>query len=109
MSLRRVQQHVSSSLRRMPVPTVRTDENLHLPSACLNGLGTYPTLPLCVSSSSTTSIGASLIPLVRVVPAPPESAVVPLFAVNTRKEFRQWKQRRKRDGGRNRGYRLKYG
>ncbi|CAE7443908.1 pis1 [Symbiodinium natans] len=30
-------------------------------------------------------------------------------ALNTRKDFRRWKRRRKQDGGRNRHFRLKYG
>mmetsp|Transcript_2260 Transcript_2260/g.4116 ORF Transcript_2260/g.4116 Transcript_2260/m.4116 type:complete len:113 (-) Transcript_2260:62-400(-) len=32
-----------------------------------------------------------------------------LQAVNTRKELRRWKHRRKRDGGKDRRFRLKYG
>eukprot|EP00439_Symbiodinium_sp_Y106_P036825 s1762_g4.t1 len=30
-------------------------------------------------------------------------------ALNTRKDYRRWKRRRKQDGGRNRHFRLKYG
>eukprot|EP00930_Biecheleria_cincta_P024602 TRINITY_DN17599_c0_g1_i1.p2 TRINITY_DN17599_c0_g1~~TRINITY_DN17599_c0_g1_i1.p2 ORF type:complete len:143 (-),score=19.73 TRINITY_DN17599_c0_g1_i1:124-552(-) len=34
---------------------------------------------------------------------------VPMQAVSTRKELRRWKHRRKRDGGKDRNFRLKYG
>eukprot|EP00440_Ansanella_granifera_P020420 gb/GFBE01022178.1/.p1 GENE.gb/GFBE01022178.1/~~gb/GFBE01022178.1/.p1 ORF type:complete len:118 (+),score=12.25 gb/GFBE01022178.1/:2-355(+) len=39
----------------------------------------------------------------------PDSGSAPLQAVSTRKELRRWKWRRKRDGGRDRKFRLKYG
>eukprot|EP00927_Polykrikos_kofoidii_P074929 TRINITY_DN70989_c0_g1_i1.p1 TRINITY_DN70989_c0_g1~~TRINITY_DN70989_c0_g1_i1.p1 ORF type:complete len:233 (+),score=25.96 TRINITY_DN70989_c0_g1_i1:75-701(+) len=37
------------------------------------------------------------------------SKPTPMLAINNRKELRKWKQRRKRNGGKDRGFRIKYG
>mmetsp|Transcript_16343 Transcript_16343/g.45014 ORF Transcript_16343/g.45014 Transcript_16343/m.45014 type:complete len:147 (-) Transcript_16343:98-538(-) len=41
--------------------------------------------------------------------APGGGTVTPLQAVNSAKQLRRWKYRRKRDGGKDRKFRLKYG
>mmetsp|Transcript_151952 Transcript_151952/g.487740 ORF Transcript_151952/g.487740 Transcript_151952/m.487740 type:complete len:207 (-) Transcript_151952:89-709(-) len=38
-----------------------------------------------------------------------DGVAAPMLAINTRKELRRWKKRRKADGGKDRRYRLKYG
>mmetsp|Transcript_4909 Transcript_4909/g.9590 ORF Transcript_4909/g.9590 Transcript_4909/m.9590 type:complete len:115 (+) Transcript_4909:53-397(+) len=40
---------------------------------------------------------------------PSDVIVIPKQAVNTSKQLRQWKYRRKKDGGKDRRFRLKYG
>lgn len=50
-------------------------------------------------------------PLAEVVEiqAPGNGEIQPMKAINTRKQLRRWKYRRKRDGGKDRKFRLKYG
>lgn len=50
-------------------------------------------------------------PLAEVVEiqAPGNGETQPMKALNTRKQLRRWKYRRKRDGGKDRKFRLKYG
>eukprot|EP00438_Fugacium_kawagutii_P014702 Skav228590 [mRNA] locus=scaffold6121:7279:7662:- [translate_table: standard] len=47
--------------------------------------------------------------LVEVVELPAGNAPEAMEAVNTRRQLRRWKYRRKRDGGKDRKFRLKYG
>ena len=50
-------------------------------------------------------------PLAEVVEiqVPGNGETQPMKAINTRKQLRRWKYRRKRDGGKDRKFRLKYG
>merc|ERR1712129_126161 len=81
-------------------------------------------LPQVVPSSSLFLVAhqmpvAPLSAVIRQLPAMPTAPVsditrdgqapTPMLAIKTRKELRAWKWRRKRDGGKDRRYRLKYG